>query len=93
MNANYKWIEQIDYKKHLDGNSALMVEICGLDKFIDLVEAFAKTQIYFSTEPLIKMKKEYILAFNSKYTAKELARILQVSERFVYKVLRELITT
>lgn len=88
MNTNYGWIEEIDYKKHLDGNSALMVDICGVDKFIELVEAFAKTQVYFSTEPIIKMKKEFILNNKDKYTVKELARILHVSERFVYKVVR-----
>lgn len=86
---NYKWINEVDYEKHLDGNSALIVDLCGLENFLKLVEAFSKTQIYISNQPIVMMKKDYIRKHKDSLTVRELARTLDVSESFVYKVMRE----
>ena len=86
----YNWINEIeDYEKELDGNSAIIVDICGLDNFLRLVDEFAKTQIYISTEPILRLKKKYIKKNKDNLTVRQLAKTLKVSESFVYKVMRE----
>jgi Mor family transcriptional regulator len=89
MKSN-EWIKEIDVESHLDPNSALLVEICGIDVFMRLAETFGKTQIYFSTSAIWSMKREFIRKNRERYTTKELARKLDVSESLVYKALREL---
>lgn len=80
------WIKEIDYKKFLDGDLRLLVEIVGIEKFSELYKHFAKTSIYFSEKPLMEMKQEYIRQNFGFKSEKELARMLGVSERLVYKV-------
>lgn len=53
------------------------------------MEVFGKTQIYFSTSPILSMKREFIRKNRERYSTKEMARILDVSESLVYKALRE----
>lgn len=80
------WIKDIDYNKFLDGDLKLLVDIIGIDKFIELYCHFAKTAIYFSEKPLMEMKQEYIRKHFGFKNEKELARMLGVSERLVYKI-------
>lgn len=81
-----QWIKDIDYKKFLDGDLKLVEEIVGIDKFIELYSYFSKTAIYFSEKPLMDMKQEYIKKYFGFKKEKELARMLGVSERLVYKI-------
>lgn len=80
------WIKDIDYKKFLDGDLKLLVDIVGIEKFSELYRHFAKTAIYFSEKPLMEMKQEYIRQNFGFKPEKELARMLGVSERLVYKI-------
>ncbi|AFH47807.1 Hypothetical protein IALB_0093 [Ignavibacterium album JCM 16511] len=80
------WIKDIDYNKFLDGDLKLLVNTIGIDKFIELYSHFAKTAIYFSEKPLMEMKQEYIRKYFGFKNEKELARMLGVSERLVYKI-------
>lgn len=85
---NLSWLDEIDIKSHLDFNYSTMYEICGKEKFLLLLEAFNKTQIYFSNFPIIEMKKEFIKKNKEKYSTSDLARKLNCSLGFVYKVVR-----
>lgn len=80
------WIKEIDYNKFLNGDLKLLLEIIGIDNFIELYLHFAKTAIYFSEKPLMEMKQEYIRKNYGSKSEKELARMLGVSERLVYKI-------
>lgn len=80
------WIKDIDYSKFLDGDLELLVDVIGIEKFIELYEYFAKTAIYFSERPLMGMKQEYIKKYFGVKGERELARMLGVSERLVYKI-------
>lgn len=80
------WIKEIDYHKFLNGDLKLLLEIIGIDNFIELYLHFAKTAIYFSEKPLMEMKQEYIRKNYGSKSEKELARMLGVSERLVYKI-------
>jgi hypothetical protein len=80
------WIKEIDYHKFLNGDLKLLHEIIGIDNFIELYLHFAKTAIYFSEKPLMEMKQEYIRKNYGAKSEKELARMLGVSERLVYKI-------
>lgn len=86
---NFNWLEEVDLNQHLDSNSQLIVEECGTDVYLKLVNLFAKTQVYFSMEPITKAKQDFILRNRDKLNARDLARILCVSESFVYRVLRD----
>ncbi|MEG8946623.1 hypothetical protein [Rosettibacter firmus] len=81
-----EWFKEIDYKKFLQGDLKLLEEIIGIDKFIELYNYFGKTSIYFSEKPLMEMKQEYIRKYFGYKNEKELARLLGVSERLIYKV-------
>lgn len=86
------WIKEIDYSKYLDGDLKLLAEIVGIDNFIKLFKVFSKTAIYFSERPLMEMKQEYIRKHYGIISEKELARLLGVSERLVYKIGAQKIT-
>jgi len=86
------WIKKIDYQKYLDGDLKILHDIIGIDNFIKLFQVFAKTAVYFSERPLIEMKQEYIRKHFGEKSEKELARMLGVSERLVYKIGSQKIT-
>lgn len=87
-----EWIKKIEYRKYLDGDLKLLVDIVGIDKFIELYKYFAKTSVYFSEKPLMIMKQEYIKKYYGIKSEKELARELGVSERLIYKIGSQKIT-
>jgi hypothetical protein len=86
---NLNWIKEIDYRKHLTDDAALIVDECGIDTYIKLTEIFSKTRIYFSTDPILEMKKEYIKKNFGKNSLRELTRILGVSEEFVRRAIKK----
>lgn len=80
------WIKEIDYKKYLTGDLKALEEVVGIDVLLKIIKAFAKTTIYISEKPLMEMKQEYIRQNFGFKPEKELARMLGVSERLVYKI-------
>ncbi len=88
----YDWLKEIDYKSIFPEEYKELIEILGIELFGKIFDAFRKTPIYFSEEPIKKAQKLYILEYannNPDLTPRELARKIGASERFVYKVLRE----
>lgn len=83
---NMEWYKEINYKKYLNGDLKLMEEIVGVDNLMKLYDSFAKTAVYFSETPLMNMKEEYIKKNFGLIPEKQLARMLKVSERYVYKI-------
>jgi hypothetical protein len=79
------WIKNMDYAAYFPEEYNEMIELIGIDKFLTVYERFSKTQIYFSEKPLNALRREYILK-NPETEAKELARKLDVSDRYIYKV-------
>lgn len=87
-----EWYKEIDYKKYLDGDMKLLEEVIGIDKLMKLFELFSKTAIYFSEKPIMEMKQEYIRKNFGIIPQRQLARMLNVSERLVYKIGAQKIT-
>lgn len=83
---NNNWIKEIDYLKYLDKDLKILCEIVGIDKFLEIIEIFGKTTIYFTNRPIVEMKKEYIRQKFGMIGNKELAREIGVSERLVHKI-------
>lgn len=81
-----KWYIQLDYRAFLDETAIRIVEIVGLDKYFELVEEFGKSQVYFSEVASLNMKREFVRQNRDRYSTRELARLLDVSESWVYKV-------
>jgi hypothetical protein len=75
------WVRDVEIEDLLDKDVKLVYDHCGLDILIKLWEEFPSMPIYMSTSPLNQIKERYII--------KELCRLLDVSERFVYKVLEK----
>lgn len=67
---------------------ALIYNLCGLETMIQMCE-FRGMSLYISNKTIYKLMREYIRKFY-KNNVKELAQKLNVSEKYVYKVLKEL---
>lgn len=80
------WIKEIEYQKFLSGDLKILADILGIEKVMELYKVFTKTTIYFSEKPLMEMKQEYIRKYIGFKSEKEIARELGVSERLVYKI-------
>ena len=83
------WIKTIDYKKHLDEDSSLIVQECGLETYLKLVQVIGNSRIYLSSKPIQSMKREFIKQNKENYSIRELQRMLNVSEDFVKSVIRD----
>ena len=79
------WIEEIEQPaKYLRGDAKIIMEDFGKETFIKLYSIFSKTPVHFSESHLIPMKRAYIAKKYNGENISELARILDVSQRFVY---------
>jgi len=83
------WVRDIEIEDLLDKDAKLVHEWCGLDVLMKLWEHFPSMNIYVSTTPLNKIKKRYVKKHFNGHNVKELCKLLDVSERFVYEVLEE----
>ncbi len=83
---NYDWIKETNYEEKFPEEYRTIIDLIGLENFLKLLSQFAKTPIYFSERPIDELKKEYILKHKGE-SPRELARILGMSERGVYKIL------
>ena len=85
-----KWVKEIEIEDLLDNDVKFIHECCGLDFLLTLWENFPKMTLYISTRPLTEAKKRYIKKhFNGK-NMKDLCRLLDVGERFIYEALKEI---
>jgi len=81
------WIRKIDNLKDiLDGDPKDIAECCGVEVLISLWENFPKMSLYISTGSIKKAQRQYVRKFFNGVNAREIARELNVSERFIYKV-------
>lgn len=83
------WIKDIEIGDLLDNDAQLIAEHCGIEVLMKLWKCVPGLNIYVSTKPLTEAKKRYIRKFYNGNNAKQLALLLNVSERFVYDVLSE----
>lgn len=86
--SKLNWIKDTEWKKDLKGDMREIAELVGIDGFINLWQAFSKTSVYFSEEPINRLRKRYIMQNYVHGRAKELARKLDTSEMFVYDILK-----
>ena len=82
------WIKDIEYQKYFNEDQQRILDRFGIDVLIGLHEEFGKMSLYFSTEPITAMSKEYVIKMKDKKSAKELARQFNKSERWVYEIWR-----
>lgn len=82
------WLKEYNWQESLQGDYRIIADTCGIDTLIKLIEVFGKTNLYFSYEPLFRLREEYIRK-NRYADPQELARVLGVSERTIYTIRRE----
>ena len=56
---------------------------------LKLIDRFNKTPVYFSDKCLLGMKREYVLRNSGDMSPKQLARMLDLSERHVYEIIND----
>ena len=76
-------MKDIDIVPLLDNDPALIYETCGRDTLMRLWEGVPSMSLYISTKPINKAKAIFIQQNFDGNNAKELARFLGVSSRFV----------
>lgn len=84
----FSWVNEIDYMKHLDDDSKLIVEEFGLETYLKLFSIFSKTRVYFNNKFLYECKKEFVRKNIRIYTPRELSKMLKVSDQFVKHAIR-----
>lgn len=83
------WLRQIDISDLLDNDTKLIAEQCGIDVLYNLWENLPTINLYISTKPLTEARKRYIKKFYTGSNVKNLAALLNCSERFVYEVIAQ----
>lgn len=83
------WLREIEIKDLLTGDVALIEEACGLDILIQLWEKLPSINLFISTKPLREARKRYIRKFYDGSNVKNLAQMLNCSERFVWETIGE----
>lgn len=81
------WLREIEIEDLLDKDVKLIHDHCGMDVLIAMLVNFPSMGLYISTRPLTEAKKRYIKKYHNGANTKDLCRLLDVSERFVYDVL------
>ncbi len=81
------WLREIEIEDLLDKDIKMIHDHCGMDVLIAMLVNFPSMGLYISTRPLTEAKKRYIKKHHNGNNTKELCRLLDVSERFVYDVL------
>lgn len=84
------WLKEIEITPDmLDEDYRNIAERIGVDNLFELLRLFDKSSVYFSIERLDGPRRMYIRKNAGSKGVKELARVLGVSERYIYKVLHE----
>ncbi|KAB2908952.1 MAG: hypothetical protein LC102_09135 [Ignavibacteriales bacterium] len=85
---NERWYEEVPLNEFGEDFKEI-AQIVGKEKAIELYDRFRKTSVLFSNAPLYSAKKWWIRMNRHKYTPSHIARVLEVSQRFVYATLKE----
>lgn len=81
------WIKEIEIEDLLTNDSRLIYEHCGTEVLLMLWQRLPNLNLYISTKPLMELKKRYIKKFYNGSNLKQLAALLEVSDRFIYDVI------
>lgn len=90
LSDQYSWVKEIDFMKHLDDDSKLIVEEFGIETYLKLFSLFGKTRIYFNNKFFYECKKEFIRSNVEKYSTRQLSKMLNVSDQFVRDIIKHL---
>lgn len=82
-----EWLKEIPIDDLINDNADMQIiaESCGKEVLLSLMVNLSSMGFYISTRPLTEAKKRYIRKHYGPMTAKELARLLDVSDRFVFE--------
>jgi hypothetical protein len=83
------WLKDVEISDLLTGDLQFIEESCGRDILLTLLENFPKMTLYISTKPIDQAKKRYVRKYYDGKNTKELCRVLDCSERFIYESLAE----
>lgn len=93
MNLNkMDWLRELskeELEEVLFGDLRLIYMLCGVDALVKICENLMGLNLYISSKPIKDAMKVYVKKNFKGYNHKELAITLGVSERYIYKVLRE----
>ncbi|MEJ5227213.1 Mor transcription activator family protein [Thermodesulfovibrio sp.] len=86
-----EWIKQIQYRDLIESDPmlSLIADTCGEEVCVILATRMTKLSIYISERFLTEAKRRYILKYYTGHNARQLARTLGVSERFVYETVKK----
>lgn len=87
VDRSLSWLREIEIEDLLDKDVKLIHDHCGMDVLITMLVNFPSMGLYISTRPLTEAKKRYIRKHHNGKNTKDLCRLLDVSERFIYDVL------
>lgn len=75
-----QWARRIDFEKELSGDLQLVYERCGREVLFALLDRLAGMKLFIQLDEstLTEMQRRYVQA-HPEYTAKELARVLDVT--------------
>lgn len=89
--ATFKaYLNRLEFEDLLDEDSKEVCRIVGKEKYMLLLEEFGNSRVYFSREPIMRAKRTFVREFHDQFSVQHLARLLDVSERWVYKVIKNL---
>ncbi len=80
-------MDDIDIVPYLEGDMAIVHNACGIETLKKLLEGVPSMTIYVSTKPINEAKRIYVQRNFNGTNAKELARFLEVSDKFVQDAL------
>jgi len=89
VDRSLEWVKDIRIDDLLENDIKLVYEFCGIEMLLCLWNNFPKMTLYISTKPLTEAKKRYIKQHFDGKNIKELCRLLDVGERFVYEALEQ----
>ena len=82
---DYLWLKKITGFDELPEEYRDLISLVGVDKFIQMMRTFDKTSVYFSKKGLMPLLQKYIVE-NQTVSAQKLAKELNISVRYVYKL-------
>ena len=87
IGMKYNWLNDVD-PVLLEGDYRTIAEKCGLETLITLLNEFEKSTVYFSKGLLASAVRQFIIKHKEK-SSTWLAKELNLSERYIQKILRE----
>lgn len=81
------WMKDIDILPFLKGDLLTIYSACGEDVLRRLLEGTPSMTLYISTKPINEAKRIYVQNNFTGKNTKELARFLEVSDKFVQEAL------